>query len=134
MKRRLRKKRHLGEFRQYAFVLAARYEADVPEEKLDDRLDQLIRFVESRNLGVTGGGGREIEMYVARLCSSRRCVQCNRKFNPGERPFGPVSSDDQSAVVSLMQAMGAKAIAGPLFDAYHHSEAEYEASIPKLEG
>jgi len=132
MKRRLRKKKKLGEFREYGFQLVARYPAEITEEQLDSLLMELFNFVEHRNLGVGGGCGRDVEMFVCRLCRRHRCCSCIRKYGR-DRNLGPVTEMDRSAVVEWFRAHGALAEAGPLIDANHHSEAEFESSIPKLD-
>lgn len=67
MKRRLRKKKRLGEFRELGFEIRCELGASTFDER-DAMLDRWIAFVESRGLGF-GGGVREglIDGFVIRL-------------------------------------------------------------------
>ena len=138
IKRRLRKKRHLGEYRETGFNVLARYpktpadpkEPPPPEwiERSDALLDEFIRFVESRNLGI-GGNPEAHGAFVARLCRRRRCLKCNRTYGR-DRTLGPVTDADREAVVEWFRAHGAVAAAGPIIDANYFTDAEFDAMPP----
>jgi len=57
MRRRLRKKLHLGEFREHGFELSYELRPDVTEDEADVFLDSFIAQVEANGL-LCGGGGR----------------------------------------------------------------------------
>lgn len=68
MKKRLRKKKRLGEFAEYGF--AVHFQLDLPEEKAEDWLDRLIDATQGRDLELGGGIGYpegEGHFVVARL-------------------------------------------------------------------
>jgi len=129
MKRRLRKKRHLGEYRETGFNVLARFPSGALGPEADERLDAFIRFVESRNLGI-GGTPEGMGAFVARLCNRRRCLKCNRMYGR-DRAFGPVTDADREAVVEWFRAHGAVAVAGPLIDAHYFTEVEFD-TLPAL--
>ncbi len=67
MKRRLRKKQRVGEFKELGFKIFADLRDGLSQEDFDAFLDRLILAVEARQLAVGGGGGREkVEFFVAR--------------------------------------------------------------------
>lgn len=78
MKKRIRKKHHIGEFTEFGFeVIAPKAFAT------DEALDELIAFSESMGLGI---GGSSIGAYVSGLgcnkgCHPRRtsCVEADRQ-------------------------------------------------------
>ena len=66
MKKRLRKKKKLGEFVEYGFEVRILFEP--PLNDTDVWLDKLIDFVEMLDLGVGGGYSRyEANFYVTAL-------------------------------------------------------------------
>lgn len=130
MKRRLRKKRRLGEFREYGFSVLAQFPSGARGPEAEARLDEFIRFVETRNLGV-GGNPEGTGGFVSRLCTNRRCRQCNRRYGR-DRVFTPVTDADRDDVVAWFRSRGGVASAGPLIDAHHCTEAEFDASLPTL--
>ena len=67
MNRRLRKKRHLGEFKEFGFEISLKLRPELTELELDAWLDDLIEVVEGRNLGLCGGGNLEQDYYCIRL-------------------------------------------------------------------
>lgn len=125
MRKRLRKKRHLGEYREYGFHVVAHH-ADMDDETF---LIPFLDFIERRNLG--GGGSFEGGMFISRLCPHGRCQSCERKYGR-DRMFGPVTDADREAVVAWLRERGALAEAGPLVDAWHVSETQMEAATPTL--
>ncbi len=58
LKRRLRKKHHLGEFQEFGFEIFTELKSDLSEKKFDKFLDNIIDEIE-RNKLLFGGGGRE---------------------------------------------------------------------------
>lgn len=56
MKKRIRKKKHLGEFDKFGIVVAF----DVEEDKMDEIIDNVCNFADSHDLYVWGGGYRHI--------------------------------------------------------------------------
>jgi uncharacterized protein YggL (DUF469 family) len=56
MRRRLRKKLHLGEFREYGFELSYELRPDVKDDEADSFLDSFIGEIESNGLFCGGGG------------------------------------------------------------------------------
>jgi uncharacterized protein YggL (DUF469 family) len=56
MKRRLRKKKHLGEFQELGFELHIYLSPSVTTDEVDALWDRLIELIESRRLGFGGGG------------------------------------------------------------------------------
>ncbi|MGH7466783.1 MAG: 50S ribosome-binding protein YggL [Longimicrobiales bacterium] len=63
MKKRLRKKKRVGEFRELAFPVAFRLDANLDEDAVDAFLDELLAAVEARNLSFIGSG--HVEWYGA---------------------------------------------------------------------
>lgn len=133
----MRKKRRVGEFREYSFIVCVQWpgksfslqEYNATAESLAERdamLDAFLDFVESRDLGVAGFLD---EVLVARLacCHRQRCPLHRRR-----RARVPITDADREAVVGWFRSQGAVAEAGPVFDAWHHTEAEYEAAKPVL--
>lgn len=55
MKKRLRKKKRLGEFTEYGF--AVHFQLDLPEEQAEDWLDRLVEETQARGLELGGGIG-----------------------------------------------------------------------------
>jgi len=68
MKRRLRKKKRLGGFKEIGFELPADLRPGLVGTKLDDFVDRLIDLVETRKLSFGGGAGRydKIDGFVMR--------------------------------------------------------------------
>jgi hypothetical protein len=68
MRKRLRKKKRVGEFKQLGFELFADVRPNA-SEAIEAFVDRLIIAVEARRLGVGGGGGRDgkFEGFVTRL-------------------------------------------------------------------
>lgn len=64
MRRRLRKKKHLEEFREDGFKVRAQISLEADFEAF---IDRLIDAVEARRLGVTGGGDKDFQGFVAHL-------------------------------------------------------------------
>ena len=79
--RRLRKKLYIDEFSVYGFEITITF-ADFDENSFDAFLDEMVDFIESRNLIIGGGGG--IDEFEAFISSNER--------------YGSASEDDRSAV------------------------------------
>jgi uncharacterized protein len=73
MNKRLRKKKHVGEFKQYGFELKIKLKPGHTQEEInDDFFDRLIAKIEAASLSVGGGGhDLEVEFFVMR-CGPRR--------------------------------------------------------------
>lgn len=68
MKRRIRKKKRIGEFRELGFEVLADLRDGLSPNEFDAFLDRWISVVESRQLAFGGGGGHDgkFEGFVAR--------------------------------------------------------------------
>lgn len=69
MNKRLRKKKHIGEFKELGFEVLADLRGGLSPQELDAFLDRWIDAVEARQLGFGGGGGGrdgKFEGFVAR--------------------------------------------------------------------
>lgn len=78
MNKRLRKKKHVGEFREDGFYIKAQLsflKNDSPE--CDKFVDDLIEFVESKNLYIGGGVGTETDVFCTRYKGS--CTEDDRQ-------------------------------------------------------
>lgn len=65
MKRRLRKKRHLGEFQEFGFEVSYRVAPHVPEAEREEVLWKFItEAVEPNGLAAGGGGGEDHSFFV----------------------------------------------------------------------
>ncbi len=73
MNRRLRKKKHLGEFNYRGFEVVCEFFPLLSEGEVDDFLDDFIEFVEANDLGCGGS------------CSSSRMEQFITKYVPTRR-------------------------------------------------
>lgn len=69
MRKRLRKKMRVGEFKELGFELFADLRPNSPDDAVEAFVDRLIIAVEARTLGVGGGGGRDgkFEGFVTRF-------------------------------------------------------------------
>jgi uncharacterized protein YggL (DUF469 family) len=107
MRRRLRKKKHLGEFTELGFEVRADLTPDLDYAGFDAFLDRLIDAVEARGLAF-GGGGRpeDFEGFVTQL---RR---------------GSATEADREALTAFLAANSAvvRHAVGPLVDAWHSTE------------
>lgn len=59
MKKRLRKKKRVGEFKELGFELLGDLRPGISNDSIDAFVDRLIVVVEARKLGFGGGGGRD---------------------------------------------------------------------------
>lgn len=62
----MRKKRRLGEFREFGFELAFTLPVELSESQVLGFWDEVIDEVESRNLRVGGASGHRWDVYVTR--------------------------------------------------------------------
>lgn len=60
LKRRLRKKYHLGEFQELGFEIRVEFEPNLSRTEFDKLYDEFIEKIEENNLAFGGGGGPEI--------------------------------------------------------------------------
>ena len=58
MRKRLRKKRRCGEFREYCFEVAAAFVPDLSDSEFDRLMDRFIDVIEERSLQMGGAGSR----------------------------------------------------------------------------
>ncbi len=56
MNKRLRKKLHKGEFRQYGFEFSFEFDPPLGEEEFGSFFDRLLEMLDSYDLGMGGGG------------------------------------------------------------------------------
>lgn len=71
IRKRLRKKRHIGEFQELGFDLSFRLSEHLGQVALDDFCDQfLANAIEARGLLCGGGGGQRWDLFVTRARSS----------------------------------------------------------------
>jgi uncharacterized protein YggL (DUF469 family) len=59
MKKRLRKKKRVGEFQELCFELNAELRLGLAHAELETFVDRLIQAVEARQLAFAGGAGRD---------------------------------------------------------------------------
>ncbi len=69
MNKRLRKKKRVGEFKEFGFELRADLRPGLVGVELDAFVDRLIDVVEARKLGFGGGAGRDdkLDGFVTRM-------------------------------------------------------------------
>ena len=65
MKKRLRKKLHVGEFREFGFSVSFQTEATLSTDERDSLLDAFIVMIEANGLQFGGGGLDQWEGFVA---------------------------------------------------------------------
>jgi len=90
MRKRLRKKKRVGEFQELCFELRAELRSDQDEAELSAFVDRLIETVEARKLAFGGGAGRDhlLEGVVTR---------------DGR---GSATEDDRAALAAFLEADG----------------------------
>jgi uncharacterized protein YggL (DUF469 family) len=111
MKKRLRKKKHIGEFREDGFTIKIRVLGDVVSN--DDFFYRLLDFVESIGCEVGGGGSKdEIDFFCTRY-------------------KGSCADSDREAVSSYLGAQPevSRFVVGPLVDAWNASEGDYDVEF-----
>lgn len=103
MRRRLRKKLHVGEFQELGFLVRAELVAELKDADFDAFLDRLIELVEARRMMLGGGGTRNFEAFIA---------YAGR---------GTTSEADRSALDLFLKTDPAvtRYEVGPLVDAWH---------------
>lgn len=131
MNKRLRKKKHVGEFRELGFLVVARYPLSISDQQLDILDEALIQYLESQDLTIGGGIGREHSVFITRAWC--RKVSC-WKHPIGAKRNVQVTDADRELLVQWYKDHGAEAVCGPLIDANYCSEAETEAATPTLPG
>ena len=84
--RRLRKKLYVNEYSVYGFEVSLSFK-EMDERALDPFLDEIVNFVESRNLMIAGGGGLDVfDIFVS---SSYR--------------YGSASEEDRHALLNWLE-------------------------------
>ena len=103
MKKRLRKKRRLGEFREYGFELTFAIHPSLTADEVDAVTDAFIDLIESRNLQIGGGGNHSWSVFVQ---------------GPSR---GSATEQDREAILRWLSQHEhvVNATAGPLRDAWH---------------
>jgi uncharacterized protein YggL (DUF469 family) len=103
-KRRLRKKLYLGEFAVLGFEISCALNLDT-EDAYDSWLDQLIEFIERRDLCMGGSG--DAKSFSAFICSAYR--------------YKSAIDDDREAVKNWLESSGgaSNVVIGELIDAYY---------------
>ncbi len=104
MKRRLRKKLYLGEFAVLGFEFSCTLNLDT-EDAFDSWLDQLIEFIESRDLCMGGSG--DTKSFSGFICSAHR--------------YKSAVDEDREAVKNWLESSGvaSNVVIGGLVDAYY---------------
>lgn len=67
MKKRLRKKLHLREFKEMGFLVRFRITSEADDDRLTTLLDDFLEMIESAGMGFGGGGNHEWEGFVTRM-------------------------------------------------------------------
>lgn len=67
MKKRLRKKKHVGEFQELGFEVVAKLRPDLGRDAINAFTDRLIAAIEAQQLAFGGGVGTEINGFVTRF-------------------------------------------------------------------
>ncbi len=127
MNRRMRKKRKVGEFQEFGFVMKLRVLDKIANDPLFWNL--LFELADSYNLSL---GGCVDEMFIARMCTRGRCLSCDRRFGR-DRPRHPLTSraDLQSFAHDLVvEGHVHNVYIGPALDAHHHTRAQYMKALP----
>ena len=92
MKKRLRKKKHLGEFKELGFEVRGDLRPGLSGNDLEAFVDRLIDIVDARSLAFGGGAGRDDELNGfagrARQCHGGRPRGAGRlpRSDCGDRP------------------------------------------------
>jgi uncharacterized protein YggL (DUF469 family) len=110
MKKRLRKKKRVGEFREDGFTILAEVNVTNNSPENHEFLDDLIEFVESKDLGIGGGVGDKVDVFCTRLGR------------------GTCTEDDRTAVSGWFQnhPLVTRFKIGPLVDAWYGKDEEYD--------
>lgn len=90
MNRRQRKKLRLQEFQELIFTVRAKFDRPLDESAYEPLLDDFIAFIESRDLGVGGMGGR------LPLVATEGVIQAWTRRSPTE--------EDRQAVVAWLSS------------------------------
>jgi len=108
MRKRLRKKKRVGEFQELCFELRAELRSDLDNAQLGAFVDRLLDTVEGRRLSFGGGAGRNqlLEGVVTR---------------DGR---GSTTEEDRAALTAFLEADGivVRHDVGALQDAWHGSK------------
>lgn len=107
MSRRQRKKLRLQEFQELIFTVRAKFDRLLDENAYDPLLDDFIAFIESRDLGVGGMGGR------LPLSETEGVIQAWKRRSPTE--------EDRRAVVEWLSSRSevVEASADDFVDGWH---------------
>ena len=106
MKKRLRKKLRVGEFREDCFEITFRIDPSITLRDVDELTDNFIAMIEHAGLQFGGGGNYEWSGVV-------------------QGPWrGTVTSEDQKAVLEWLRQHNkiVDVLVGPLKDAWHGSK------------
>ena len=108
MRKRLRKKLRLGEFREYGFDVSYRLRDDLPETEADDFLFRFLEKAIEANSLACGGGGRPPAYEF--------CVVSDHRGSPTQEQHSAVGSWLGAQVEVVDHSVG------EFFDAWHGPE------------
>ncbi|MFA5758532.1 MAG: 50S ribosome-binding protein YggL [Clostridia bacterium] len=93
MKKRLRKKLQLGEFRQLGFLITAK-----TDNLSDENLDKLIEFFELNNLYIGGVFSQDIRM----VCMRKNPISCTDQDRKMVKTFLDNNTNINSSTISQL--------------------------------
>ena len=113
MKKRLRKKKHLGEFKQYGFELTIKLKPGHSVEEINDFYIPLLDKIEEKSLSVGGGGnGLEIGFFTTRRGPRRGKWFSTQSATENDRVTMREIAESFPEFVESVEV-------GPLVDAWH---------------
>jgi len=110
LRKRLRKKKHIGEFQELGFQVEWRWSQPLDVDAFEQFWERFLALIEAK--GLTFGGGSDAEHGSGFICSARP---------------GSAEEQDRSEVKAwlLEQPHIAQVDVGPLEDAWHSSNRQY---------
>jgi len=110
MKKRLRKKKRVGEFREDGFRILAEVNVTNNSPENLQFVDDFIEFMVNRNLGIGGGIGDKVDVF---------CAYLGR---------GTCTEEDRQTVIEWLknQPLVSRFKIGPLIDGWYFTDEEYE--------
>lgn len=121
--RRQRKKLHIGEFQELVFKASVTFDPPLDNKAFDRFLDDVIEFVESRNLGLWGLGG------CAPLSETSGLIQVAY-----QSPLLSPTEEDRQALLAWLQAypQASSAQVGDFVDAWYGFDDEGDVKAEEL--
>jgi uncharacterized protein YggL (DUF469 family) len=106
VKKRLRKKLRLGEFREVCFEVTFEFDATLDSSAMDRVMDEFIEMIEANQLQFGGGGSYRSRIWEGVVGGPSR---------------GSVTAEQRASALAWLKAHPgiAGADAGPLRDAWH---------------